>query len=230
MLVTANSRAAEQSKGQPVDIAKLRKRILGHIFQRKVERVENAFASATAPFHAEIQRIEKERAHYEERGEAGSAAWVQTTDDDDGSYDYGEILAERMADELDALLTLRNAFTVLIYHQWERLAQNWAKKGTSAKHNELVSALKTAGIPVNEPGLEALRLLANTLKHNSMKWGRDLYLLRSDLFKSGFDPNSAHPLTGKPSTTIDWEDQIELTDENISEFVGIVRSSSPALY
>lgn len=151
-----------------MDVVTLRRKLLGRNFLFKIERLDIAFASATSPFHAEIKRVEKEEAAFQKKVDAGGAAWERTTDDSD-HYDYGEGLADRRDDAIEALLTLRKAFTFLIYHQWERLAQYWTTPGKIQNHAELVKTAKAAGVPLDEPSLETLRLLVNTLKHNSSR-------------------------------------------------------------
>jgi hypothetical protein len=209
-----------------MDIRKFRRELFGDIFISKIDRLEIAFVAASAPFRAEIKLVEKEVLAVQKKVDAGEATWRQPTDD--GDYDsYGEDLGERRDDALEALRILRAAFMFLIYHQWERLAQHWTKPGESPNHQDLVKAIRADGVPLDEPGLEILRLLVNTLKHNSSKYGPGLYNSRADMFKAGFDPNAINPINGKPYSSIAWADQIELTDEHIYEFIGIIRKSSP---
>lgn len=200
-------------------------RIVGRFFRGKINRLELAFAAASAPFHAEIKSVERTAVEYQKRVDAGTAFWEETTDDGD-HYDYGAELGERRDDAEDALLTLRKAFTFLIYHQWERTAQRWAS-GRAPNHAELVNGARAAGVPLDEPGLELLRLLVNTMKHNSSSCGPALYALRPDLFDPSFDPAAINPATGSPRTVIDWAEQIVLTDANIEEFLSIVSQSVP---
>lgn len=200
-------------------------KIVGTFFRSKMNRLEMAFAAASAPFHADIKSVERTAVDYQKRVDAGQAAWEETTDDGD-HYDYGAELGERRDEAEDALLTLRKAFTFLIYHQWERTSQRWAN-GKSPNHEDLVKGAKATDVPLDEPGLELLRLLVNTLKHNSNKSGPDLYALRADLFEPSFHPSTLHPVTGKPWTMIDWAERIVLTDANVEEFFRIVSCSVP---
>ncbi len=201
-------------------------RIVGTFFRSRINRLELAYAAASAPFYAEIANVERTAAEFQLSVEAGNAAWEETTEDGD-HYDYGAELGERRDDAQEALLTLRKAFSFLIYHQWERTSQRWAS-GKAPNHEALVKGAKAAGILLDEPGLELLRLLVNTLKHNSGKTGPELRALRPDLFEASFNPDELHPVTGKPWAVIDWAEQIILTDANIEEFFGIVSRSVPA--
>jgi hypothetical protein len=200
-------------------------KIVGSFVRGRINRLEVAFAAASAPFHAEIKSVQRSADAHQKLVDAGSAVWEQVGEDGE-VYDYGSELGERIDDANDALSTLRKAFAFLIYHQWERSTQRW----TSAKapnHQDLIVGAKAAGIALDEPGLETLRLLVNTLKHNSAKCGPDLYIRRLDLFKSSFDPTAPHPVTGKPWTLIDWAEHITLTDDNIDEFFAVISNSIP---
>jgi hypothetical protein len=200
-------------------------RFAGMYFLGKANQMKAAFAAATAPFHEEVRTVEKDAAKYQKLVDAGKAVWEEITDDGE-HYDYGSALGERRDDAMDALMTLRKAFTLLIYHQWERTAQRWSGVN-SPNHEKLVKASQADGISLDEPALELLRLLVNTLKHNSIKCGPILHRLRPDLFEKDFDPISPHPLTGRPLSVIDWADRIVLTDVNIEEFFEIVSRSVP---
>ena len=205
-------------------LTRLRHLLWGTAFVQKIERLEMAFASASAPFNAEIKLVKREAEVYQKEINVGEATWEQINNVDDS---YKEKLTERRKDALDALFTLRKAFIFLVYHQWERLMQHWVKPGESPNYEKLMKAAKIAGIPLNEAGLEVLRLLVNTLKHNSTKSGLELYKIRPDLFESYFDPNGINPATSRPYNIIEWADHVYLTDKNVGEFIEIVRESSP---
>ena len=201
------------------------KKIVGSFFRGKVERLNMAFAVASAPFYAEIKSVKQIEADHQKLVDAGKAQWEETTDDG-GHYDYGSELGERLDDAEDSLQTLRRAFTFLIYHQWERTTQRWAIS-KSPNHEDLVKGANSANIPLDEPGLDLLRLLVNTLKHNSNKCGPDLHTRRPDLFDPNFNPKALNPITGNPWSVIDWAERIVLSDANIEEFVRIVSGSVP---
>jgi hypothetical protein len=200
-------------------------KLLGTIFRSQIDQLKIAFASASAPFHAEIRRIEKAIADFQIEVDAGRATREQITGDPDQD-DYGGDLAGRRDDATDTLLTLRKAFTFLIYHHWERSSQRWAKSD-KPNHKDLVKAANEAGISLEESGLEKLRLLVNTLKHNSLSDGPKLYELYPGLFAPAFDPKADNPHTKRPYTVIDWADRIELTDMDIDNFFEIVSNSLP---
>ncbi|MEO7470250.1 MAG: hypothetical protein ABIV36_24885, partial [Sphingobium limneticum] len=126
----------------------------------------------------------------------------------------------------EALHTLRKAFCFLIYHQWERTSQRWSAKKNPV-HADLIAGAQAQGIPLDVAGLEVLRLLVNTLKHNSSSCGPALFALRPDLFESGFAPNATNALTGQPPKSINWADGVSLTDSNIADFFKTVSASVP---
>lgn len=199
----------------------LQLKVLGLAFKLRLERLERAFSAASQPFRSEIARIDQEA---EDLAEAGSAVLV---DPDTGErFDQLDDLSDRRESELDSLDTIRRAFALLAYHAWERMAQRWSS-ASSSDHDKLVRAGKAAGVPLDEQGLEVLRHLANTLKHNSKKSAPKLHSLRPGLFEAGFDPTVPHPVTGKARAFIHWESRLEITDDHIKEFFAILRRSAP---
>lgn len=200
-------------------------RLVGTFFRDKINRLELAFATASAPFHAELKNASRAAAEHQRRVNAGTAVWEETTDEGE-HYDYGAELGERRDEAEEALATLRKAFTFLIYHQWERTTRRWSSS-KSPDHKELVKAAKAANVPLDEPGLELMRLLVNTLKHNSAKCGPDLYARRSDLFQSSFNPSPLSVITGRPLSAVDWAEGVVLSDADIEGFFETVSRSVP---
>lgn len=207
-----------------VDIKKLQ----GLIHRHGVDRLERAYEAAEAPFREEMARIEADHAEFQAKVDAGKAEWSVADDDGQLMYDFGEALGDRQFEAEDALLTLRKAFAILVYHHWERSAQRWFTYPTKKpNHGHLVCALKGAGYSIDESGLSELNLLVNCLKHDSTSAGPVLYGERPDLFEPDFDPNQLHPVTGEPFKKIDWANHIVLTDAHLMRFFEVVRSSAP---
>ncbi|NOJ43863.1 MULTISPECIES: hypothetical protein [Bradyrhizobium] len=74
---------------------------------------------------------------------------------------YGEEFAERRLEAEAALLLVRKAFVIVIYHVWERGARRCVPQPRKKpKHADLVAALTEALIVIDKAGLEELRLLA----------------------------------------------------------------------
>lgn len=196
-------------------------KVLGLAFRLRLDRLESAFSAASSPFRSEIARIDKQADDLAE-----SANEVLVDPETGERFDQLEDLSDRREAELDSLETIRRAFSLLAYHAWERMAQRWARGG-KGDHDTLVTAGNAAGVPLDERGLDVLRHVANTLKHNSRTSAPKLHALRPDLFEASFNPAAPHPLTGDPRTFTHWESRLELTDDHIKEFFGILRRSAP---
>ncbi|ESZ70670.1 hypothetical protein X727_12480 [Mesorhizobium sp. L103C119B0] len=187
-----------------------------------------AFRAACATFVNQIEDIEKDGNDFQTRVDADEAQWSEVDEDTGIGFDYGDELAERRFEAEEALSTLRKAFAILAYHQWERGALSWAKyEKKRPNHGDYVSALTTSGIQVDINGLADLNRIVNCLKHNNGKSGAELHSARPDLFDPSFDPSALHPVTGKPLSHIKWEENLKLTDENVEEFFRTILNSAP---
>jgi hypothetical protein len=197
------------------------------MFDHRIRQMRAAFHAASVPFSQELLEIEKEAEEFQRRVDAGSAQWEDYDEETGAGRHYGEEFSERRHEAEEALLLVRNAFVIVIYHLWERGAQRWVSQvSKKPNHSHLVAALTEASIVIDKDGLEELRLLVNCLKHNS-KDGRKLYALRRDLFANDFDPDAIHPAIGKPLVNIDWAEKVVLTDDNVEEYLRVVRNSGP---
>jgi hypothetical protein len=143
----------------------------------------------------------------EERDEDGRIIWAQ-----DQTLEALISVAE------DALGTLRKAYAISIYHHWERSALSWTGR-TNEKHDKLVRLVLAEGYPI-DPHLEAVRDLANLLKHANERWGLQLFQSWPNVFQRGFAPVAG----GGP---VKWYDRVELTGAHIKEVMKTVRESGP---
>lgn len=202
--------------------------IMGTIYRDKISRIASAYQAAKMPFELEIRQVHSESDAFERKVLAGSAFWQETSDDGEIEYDHGEAFGERLDEAEDALDGLRKAFAIFAYHTWERGAQRWFDYSMKKpNHVDFIIALVSNNVAYDHDGLRDLNNLVNCLKHNSATSGPNLWKDRSDLFKPGFNPSDILPLIGKPPSSVDWEDQIKLSDANISIFFDTVRISSP---
>src|SRR3546814_7916557 len=69
----------------------------------------------------------------------------------------------------EALMSLRKAYAVAIYHHWERSALQWTNR-KNEKHDDLARRVLAMGYPI-DPHLHVVRDLANLLKHDNDRWG-----------------------------------------------------------
>jgi len=198
------------------------------LFDDRVSRARTAFYSACQPFYDEITAAREQAKAFQQLVDAGEAQWDETDEERGITYSYGEVFSERTSDSNDALLVLRKAFVIVIYHYWERGALRWVSHSKKRhNHGDLVEALQSNGVSLDVEGLNQLNMLVNCLKHNSRKSGPDLYRARHDLFEPGIDPSATHPGTGKLFRNLDWAENIVLIDDNMEQFFTTVRSSAP---
>lgn len=197
------------------------------LFEDRLNRIRSAFRAACAPFHQELVELEQEAADFQRKVDEGTAKWSEVDEETSFGRDYGEEFGERRQEAGEALLLVRKAFVIVIYHLWERGARRWAlQKKKKPNHGDLIVALADANILIDNVGLDELRLLVNCLKHNSDN-ARKLFQLRRDLFADDFDPDAILPGTKKPLAHIDWAEQVVLTDDNVEGYLRIVRNSGP---
>jgi hypothetical protein len=202
-------------------------------FQSALDLLRKSAQTGLAALRREInalgQQIEDYRRGGEfdgERDEEGSVLWER---DDIISYeiDFGN----------KALLELRKAFAIAAYHHWERSVQRrWIaqesetaardgsdgsgtrKKGLKS-YKELSSAASIIGYETDS-GLWRVMALANTLKHNSETYGKELLGLWPDIFSRPFQ---------KLPKWYDTASAVQLTDDHLSEIFDIVSKSGPRL-
>jgi hypothetical protein len=84
---------------------------------------------------------------------------------------------------------------------------------------ELRDAVSAKGYPVSRD-LVIVYLLANLLKHGNPKHGAKLFVKRPDLFRRMLDV--LHP-------SIEWFDEINLSDDHVAEIFEIIAASGPKI-
>lgn len=203
-------------------------RVRGAFFKGNVLATRAAFRASCATFAKQIADIENDASDFQTKVDAGEAQWLEVDEDTGQGFDYGDELAERRSEAEEALSTLRKAFAILAYHQWERGALSWAKyEKKRPNHGDYVSALTASGVQVDLRGLDDLNKVVNCLKHNNAKNGAELHAVRPDLFDTTFDPKALHPATGKPFMHVNWEGNLRLTDEDVEGFFHTILNSAP---
>tara|TARA_R110002020_G_scaffold25225_6_gene82117 strand:- start:1791 stop:2411 length:621 start_codon:yes stop_codon:yes gene_type:complete len=205
-------------------MTKFLKTVSAALFSNKVDRLRLAFHAAVAPFHSELAELQTQHDAHAAKVQAKQAVWEEFDEETGSGWSFGEDLAERREDADDALLTIRKAFVMAVYHLWERSAQRWGKSDDD--HKGLVKALAKAGIGVDSR-LGELHLLVNCLKHNSKKAAPELFANVPSLFAPDFDPNALNTITGKPFSRIDWAENIVLTDADVDRYLDVVLNSAP---
>lgn len=151
--------------------------------------------------------------HLEEGGE-----WIGERDEDGYRlWDQEQILDMQIEANNEALLALRKAFVIALYHYWERAIRVTVGGDDRADHAKLVTLAAAKGIVVR-PELDAIRDLANLLKHDNARWGNALLQSWSGLFAPGFQP--------RPGRT-DWYDSVRITDDDVVRAFEAVVASGP---
>jgi hypothetical protein len=122
------------------------------------------------PFFQELDEIKQEADEFQRRVDAGTgtAQWEDYDEETGAGRHYGEEFSERRLEAEEALLLVRKAFIIVIYHLWQRGAQRWVPQARKKQnHSHLVAALMDASIVIDKDGLEELRLL---VKAQQRRW------------------------------------------------------------
>lgn len=164
-----------------------------------------------------MESVKTEATNYQEFIEHGGE-WIGEQDEEGNLlWDQATVLDMHIEAREEALMDLRKAFVMALYHHWERAIQT-ATGGKPGNHKGLVKLANEKGISLH-PRLASILALANTLKHNSDKYGTALCQSWSDVFGAHFRP--------RPEGKTDWYAAIRLTDAHILEVSDIVAASGP---
>lgn len=71
------------------------------------------------------------------------------------------------ADSRDAVVVARNAYAVMLHHHWETHCDRWMASKSNYSASKAYEWLESHGIQVDRHGLEFVRKVANTIKHNN---------------------------------------------------------------
>lgn len=189
--------------------------VRGYHFEVGLKAIAQGFRASAAALNADVERIKAERTAYEESG-----VW-EGEQDDDGHviWSRGQILEMEQEAAEEALMHLRKAFVLALYHHWERAIRAYTGSHRKEEHKELVKRAEQKGItPVAE--LEKAYRLANTLKHNSEKYGPHLFEIWPAIFGEHFQSASG----------VDWYGSVVLSDEYVDEIVETIAKAGPKMW
>lgn len=193
------------------NMATLNFNLHGYSFQQGLKIIRSSYNSAKIALYTVVENAEHKLSEYERGGE-----WIGELDDEGHTlWEQSDILGMNVDLAKNALMVLRKSFAISIYHHWERSALVWIAK-VRLEHTKLEKEVMALGYPIDQD-LRKVWLLANTLKHNSKKWGEQLYDTWEELFT--FNP--------KECKYVDWYETIQLNDYHVLQIVGIVKSSGP---
>jgi hypothetical protein len=189
----------------------------GYVFQEGVHVLRAAYRSAADALHEEWERARENAVAYRDGVESGRTEWIGEREDGHVLWDQEQILEMEIESKFEGQGALRKAFALAAYHHWERGARSWT--GSDARdHEKLAKAVRALGIGIS-PHLEAVKDLANLLKHDNDKRGADLLKSWPQLLPP--------PSSAQGATRTDWYGAVRLTDAHLDEALDAVAASGP---
>lgn len=190
----------------------------GYVYQEGVSLLIAAYDTAANALQQEWERTKDEASVYQDGVASGEREWIGERDDEHVLWDQQQVYDIEIESKLAAQSALRKAFALSIYHHWERGARVWTGDDVR-EHKKLVKAVEAKGVPVS-PRLEAIKDLANLLKHDNDDRGADLLKSWPDVL----------PSVAKWGGRIDWYESVALTDYHLTEAFNIIAASGPNLH
>lgn len=188
----------------------------GYIFAEGIAALRAAYNKATQALEEELQSLRAEAYAYQQGLESGEVDWIGEREDGYVLWGQEQVYELEIASKQEGLCALRKAFVLAAYHHWERGARGWTKS-QKRDHSGLVKAVQKLGIEIH-PHLEAVKDLANLLKHNNDKRGSDLVDSWPQVMPRSFQGG----VTG-----VDWYGAVSLTDAHLGQVFQAITSSGP---
>jgi hypothetical protein len=189
------------------------------VFELGLNTIEQGYAAATSGITQEINRKKGAFYDYNRHVENGGAPTEERDDDGYLIWSQDQLLQATIEAAEDALMSLRKAYAVALYHHWERSALQWTNR-KNEKHDDLIKYVLAMGYPI-DPHLQVVRDLANLLKHSNDRWGLKLYESWPDVFPLDFRP----PVSG--AWPLNWYERVSLSSDHIKSIITAVRRSGP---
>ncbi|ASW07747.1 hypothetical protein [Rhizobium sp. 11515TR] len=188
----------------------------GYRFEKGLEILRAGFNGARDGALEKNDRLQAKLAQYQDALKNGEQPVGENDDDGHYLWDLETLLVMDLEEAAEAVLELRKAFVLAIYHFWERTIRSYCNTHEFG-HNSLVKKAVRSGIAVDKNSLQKIQHLANVLKHNTSDLGRALRESWPDIFPKGFEPN------GKT----DWYSAVALTDEDVNFAFEAISNSGP---
>lgn len=188
-------------------------------FQSGLDTIEQGYEAAVNGITLEINRKKAAFYDYCRYIENGGAPTEERDDDGVLIWSQDQLLQGTIFVAEEALMSLRKAYAVAIYHHWERSALQWTNR-KNEKHDDLARRVLAMGYPI-DPHLHVVRDLANLLKHDNDRWGLKLHGSWPDVFPAEFKP----PLDS--AWSVDWYGRVSLSVGHIKAIMKAVRASGP---
>lgn len=200
-------------------MAKLNFNMQGLVFQGGVDTLRLGFETAVTALKSALNQAQHELEAYEAAVQADPREWIGECEDGHILWEQSQVLEMSISDIEEAVMALRKAFVIALYHHWERGARRWAQRSGRANHQDLTAATRAEGYPV-DPRLEAVLHLVNTLKHDNAVKGERLLAAWPEVFPPGF--TSRGPRAS-------WYEAIRLNDAQVLEVCDVVEKSGPTV-
>lgn len=134
-------------------------------FEHGLRMLEKGYSAACDSLNEEIKRIDRDSAAYEEGLSNGASPKIEYDESGERLWDQSQLYEAESSDITSALFEVRKAFIIAFYHFWEDSVAQWMKlDGKQKAHKALVEYCVSQGYSPS-PDLEAVRYLANYLKH-----------------------------------------------------------------
>lgn len=190
----------------------------GWDFEQGVKSLLRSFRLAASAMDRQIDAALDAIRDYRQHIESGGKVIGEWDEDGFRVWTQDQVLEFDLTSAEEAAMALRKAYALQLYHFWERSAHAWTLSKPNTSHTELVEKTIAAGYPVNDR-LNAVKHLANTLKHGNPKHGKMLY--------ETWNAVVALPPPSNPSMVGDWYSVIKLTDADLRDIGRIVATSGP---
>jgi hypothetical protein len=194
----------------------------GYTYQNGIRVLIQSYRSAEQALSLDVERIADEAIEHQKAVARGEEEFIGERDDE------GNIIWSRQRElntqydlAEDALRTLRRAYAIAAYHQWERGARQWTKAPKSDDHDKLVKRVEALGLTV-DPHVHLLRMVVNLLKHNNDTWGERVRQAEPSLLQK---PESRSLF----SHSADWFEALNITGTWMTTFFNAVARSGPTL-
>ena len=188
----------------------------GYVFQEGVSILSAAYESAADALREQWLKAREDATAYQEGVASGEIEWIGEREEGHILWDLEQVHEMEIESKLEGESALRKAFALAAYHHWERGARAWT--GSDKRdHGDLVTAVQALGVAIS-PHLEAVKDLANLLKHDNNRRG-------ADLMKSWPEVLPASLREGRART--DWYGAVRLTDAHLGQVFKAVAASGP---
>lgn len=191
----------------------------GFEFQNAVQGLWDGYSAANLGLEDQRNHAYNSIDDYDTRRDQGQLEPFEADEISENGFvrqSYREFLVYRAHNLENQAHDLRLAYSLMLYHQWERSARSWVKHDHGSFEG-LKSRVKARGIFV-DPALDDLHVLVNLLKHNNAKHGQKLSIARPDLFGDSDVSDMTHR---------DWFSGVEVSHHALEVFFMVVKNSGP---